>query len=97
MPRGEPFARIPLRLEADDLAEAERLADAEGTDRSAILRRWITRGRQVEESPPARPRSDPHRPTPQPARRATPAHAAPHIPGSVKTYSKSEQVGRRDR
>jgi hypothetical protein len=48
MPRGEPFARIPLRIDPDDLAAAEEAAGRGATDRSTVLRRWITLGRVAE-------------------------------------------------
>jgi hypothetical protein len=97
MPRGTPYARIPLRLDPDDLDAAERAAEAEDTDRSTILRRWISRGRDAEEHPARQSHAQqPQAPKP-PRRPATPAHRVEITPRQARSLSKSEQVTRRDR
>jgi hypothetical protein len=42
--------RIDIRLEPEEIAEAQRLAEREGLKLSDILRRWIRKGKQTEEA-----------------------------------------------
>jgi len=42
--------RTSLALDPETIEEAQKVADLEGVDRADILRRWIRKGREQEES-----------------------------------------------
>lgn len=106
MPRGEPLTYVALRIRPADADAAQTIAGAEHTDRSAVLRRWITLGRLAEqnrpEEPPRTARSpqrQAHAPQTPPRTPAAvqPAHPVMMDPRQVRSISKAEQTGRRDR
>jgi metal-responsive CopG/Arc/MetJ family transcriptional regulator len=42
--------RTSLALDQEVIEEAQRVADREGVDRADILRRWVRKGKEQEES-----------------------------------------------
>lgn len=77
---------LTFRLDNDLLVLLDRAADARGLNRSDTLRAIL----RAVLAPPEKP--------PSAARRAVPASPPPRLsPRQVRSLSKAEQVGRRDR